>query len=36
VGEKRNECKELVEFVEGKKALGKLKPSWEDNTKKCS
>jgi len=26
----------LVEFVEGKKPLGIIKPSWGDNTKKCS
>lgn len=36
VGEKRIVCKELVEFVEGKEALGRIKPSWEDNMNKYS
>jgi hypothetical protein len=36
VGEKRSVYKELVEFVEGKEALGRIKPSWEDNMNKYS
>ena len=34
VGVKRSVCKELVEFVEGKESLGRIKPSWEGNMKK--